>query len=293
MAIKKLIPTDLLFVIIIALLADIFVMLPSLHINVLKIIIGLPILLFLPGYTLISALFPGKYDLDTIERLSLSLGLSIAIVPLVGLVLNYTSWGIRLIPVMASLVIFIVIMAMIAAYRRQDSGEYAYTVEFAGIYRSARSLIKVKHESRLDLIITVALVFSILLSTVVFVYALVSPEQGEKFTEFYILGPQGTADNYNTQLVRGESMDVTLGIINREYVPATYSVVVKLGNETIDTQDRLQQITLEPNEKWEQNISFTPDITGENKLQFLLYKDNNNTGAYRDLHLWVNIRDNI
>jgi len=37
-----------------------------------------------------AALFPGKDDLDGIERIALSFGLSIAVVPLMGLALNYT-----------------------------------------------------------------------------------------------------------------------------------------------------------------------------------------------------------
>jgi uncharacterized membrane protein len=61
-----------------------------------RVVLGLPFVLFFPGYALICLLFPRKGDLDGVERIALSLGLSIAIVPLIGLALNYTSWGIRL-----------------------------------------------------------------------------------------------------------------------------------------------------------------------------------------------------
>jgi len=57
--------------------------------NVLRIILGLPFMLFFPGYTLIAALFPKRNALDSIERVALSFGLSIAVVSLVGLILNY------------------------------------------------------------------------------------------------------------------------------------------------------------------------------------------------------------
>jgi len=40
----------------------------------LRIILGLPFLLFFPGYTLVLALFPRKEGLGGIERLALSLG---------------------------------------------------------------------------------------------------------------------------------------------------------------------------------------------------------------------------
>src|SRR3972149_42796 len=68
-----------------------------------RIILGLPFVLFFPGYALMAALFPRKDDIDPIERVALSLGLSIAVVPLIGLALNYSPWGIRLDPILASL----------------------------------------------------------------------------------------------------------------------------------------------------------------------------------------------
>ncbi|UCE73895.1 MAG: DUF1616 domain-containing protein, partial [Methanomassiliicoccales archaeon] len=58
--------------------------------NLLRIIFGIPFLLFLPGYSLISALWTRNSDLEGLERIALSLGLSIAIVALTGLGLNYT-----------------------------------------------------------------------------------------------------------------------------------------------------------------------------------------------------------
>jgi uncharacterized membrane protein len=67
----------------------------------LRVALGTPFVLFFPGYTLISALFPKKKDLNSIERVALSLGLSLAVVPLIGLGLNYIPFGIRLQPVLA------------------------------------------------------------------------------------------------------------------------------------------------------------------------------------------------
>lgn len=71
-------------------------------------ILGSIFLLFIPGFVLVEALFPKGSELDGIERLALSIGLSLALVPLVGLVLNYTPWGIRLMPMVGSLVAFTV-----------------------------------------------------------------------------------------------------------------------------------------------------------------------------------------
>ena len=76
--------------------------------------------LFVPGYTLIAALFPKIGDLEGIERIALSFGLSIAVVPLMGLALNYTPWGIRLVPVVISVVTFTIAMAAAAYWRRMN-----------------------------------------------------------------------------------------------------------------------------------------------------------------------------
>lgn len=52
-----------------------------------RIIVGLPMVLFIPGYALTKALFPGK-ELDWVEQLTLGFALSIASVPLLILYMN-------------------------------------------------------------------------------------------------------------------------------------------------------------------------------------------------------------
>ena len=84
-----------------------------------RIIFGLCLVLFFPGYTILSALFPRKNDLGGIERVALSFGLSIAIVPLIGLILNYTPWGIRLYPILISVTIFILARSAVAWQRQR------------------------------------------------------------------------------------------------------------------------------------------------------------------------------
>ncbi|MDD1760072.1 MAG: DUF1616 domain-containing protein, partial [Methanothrix sp.] len=108
-----------------------FTLTPLGGISPVRIPLGLLMVLFLPGYTLIAALFPQKKDLDGIERLALSFGLSIAVVPLIGLGLNYTPWGIRLTPVVISLALFTLAMTAIARWRRQSLlEEERFSVEF-------------------------------------------------------------------------------------------------------------------------------------------------------------------
>ena len=84
-----------------------------------RVLLGLLLVLFLPGYSLIAALFPRRDDPDGIKRIALSFGLSIAVVPLLGLALNYTSYGIRLVPILIVLSVFTVLLALAAGVRRQ------------------------------------------------------------------------------------------------------------------------------------------------------------------------------
>jgi len=93
-----------------------------------RYVLGSLSFLFLPGYSLIKALFPtkvpiptGKKELDNIERLALSLGMSIALVPLTGLLLNYTPWGIRTTPVTLSLLALTTTLATAALIREHQA----------------------------------------------------------------------------------------------------------------------------------------------------------------------------
>ena len=104
---------DLIAVFIWLFFSILFIYVPFLNETPVRVLLSLPIILFIPGYILIAALFPQKNELDLIERITLSFGLSIAVVPLIGLGLNYTPWGIRLDPIVTSLSIFIFIMGVV------------------------------------------------------------------------------------------------------------------------------------------------------------------------------------
>jgi uncharacterized membrane protein len=118
-------PTDLALVIFLTIMCIPFVLIPPLNESPVRIILGLSLVLFLPSYALIATLFPRKDDLDGIERIALSFGLSIAISPLLGLALNYTLFGIRLTPVLIVLMVFTIALAIggRVCKKKQDSGQ--------------------------------------------------------------------------------------------------------------------------------------------------------------------------
>ena len=102
----------------------------------LRNVLGIIFILWLPGYALIKALFPqnlpsaktlthspdtSEKELDTIERIALSIGMSMALVPIVGLLLNYTPWGITLTPIVLSLLALTTVFATAAILREHQT----------------------------------------------------------------------------------------------------------------------------------------------------------------------------
>jgi hypothetical protein len=97
-----------------------------------RYVLGTIFVLWLPGYTFIKTLFPAELpiklsiktsneNLDTIERIALSIGMSLALVPIAGLLLNYTPWGIRQTPIVLSLLTLTVIFATAGILREHQA----------------------------------------------------------------------------------------------------------------------------------------------------------------------------
>jgi uncharacterized membrane protein len=107
------------------------VFMPYLNETLFRSIIGLIFVIVVPGYSLVAALFPRKDDISGIERAALSLALSIVIVPLVGVILSFTPWGIRVEPIVGTLVLLASACLLIALYRRKTiSPDKRFSVRF-------------------------------------------------------------------------------------------------------------------------------------------------------------------
>ena len=278
---KSLVQNELLLINILALLLIvIIVVFPS---NVLRIILGLPFMLFFPGYALMVALFPKRRALGGIERVALSCGLSIAVTMLIGLIFNYTPWGISLYPILLSLTFFILASSAIAHYRRHRiSTEERFTVSLQiGLPRWAGL-------SNMDKALSIILVVSVFFAILVLGYVAAAPKEGEHFTEFYVLGLEGEAKNYPGELVMGEEATVTLGIVNREGEETSYRIEV-----TIDgvKNGEVGPLMLADEDKWEEKVSFVSQLAGDNqKVEFLLYK-NEESEPYSTLHFFIDVKD--
>jgi uncharacterized membrane protein len=251
--------------------------------GVFRVILGLPFLLFFPGYSLLLALFPRRERIGTFERMALSFGMSVVIVPLIGLLLNYTSWGIRLEPILFSVAFFTLVMSIIGGIKSARLAEserfsVAFDLKLPGRGGSVR-----------DRVLTIILIIAISGTLGTLGYVLAMPKSGEHFTEFYVLGESGKAADYPHDLIVGETASVTVGIINREQATTSYRVEVRLGGEVIG---RAGPVVLENDESWEEEVSFTPSVPGANqKVEFLLYKDGAIEPSAESLHLWINVTE--
>ncbi len=285
---------------------------PMLNESFLQALFGLAMVLFIPGYALIAALFPAKEDLDGIERVALSFGLSIAVSPLIGLALNYTPWGIRLDPILASLALFTLAMIGIAWYRRLLLPPAdRFVVPAREMLEAARLELFNPGDSRLDRALSVVLVISIVAALATLAYVIAVPKEGEHFTEFYILGPGGKAADYPTDFPAGSTQSLIVGVGNHEYREVAYTVEIFALNQTFDPVTNTSTVhavepldrfvvTVPHNETREMTWEFSIPSVDYNRVEFLLFNEtvpdpaitgeNRIAASYRDLHLWVRVR---
>ncbi|MGA1872187.1 MAG: DUF1616 domain-containing protein [Thermoplasmatota archaeon] len=327
--------------------------------DVVRIVLGLPFILFFPGYVLISALYPerkryfdregnevpppseeeeegehssreeeeskGKRDggrafsrgegtskedhdissrwpkgkgLDGLERVALSLSLSIAITPLIGLLLNYTyDWapdtlGIRLIPILLSQFVFILLVGAIAIYKRsrvppEDRFAIIMDLTIPGDYTTT------------DKILTLGIAVMMIMSVGMLVYIIVVPREGESFTEFYILGPNHKAEGYPRNVIIGEKSFLYIGIGNHEHQRMNYTLVMTVDpsaeSRAVDSLDNAtisryvqpsMSVDVEEGSTREVQCNFSILDAGSYKLRFLLLREDE---EYRDLHIWVRV----
>ncbi|ELZ96972.1 hypothetical protein C440_04323 [Haloferax mucosum ATCC BAA-1512] len=313
-------PADLAAVFATVALTAIVALTPGLNETVLRDAIGLPFLLFVPGYTLVAALFPERgpttdspddqRGIDGIERATLSFGTSIATVPLFGLVLNFTPWGLRLVPILVAIGGFTAVTAVVALIRRRALPEpERFAIPYEAWFETVRAELFAP-DSKTDAVLNVVLVLSLVLATASVGYAVAGPKDGESFSELYLLTADGeddlVADDYPETLVRGESAPLVVGVGNQEHRPVNYTVVVLLqrvetenNSTTVLESDQLETFSprLEHNETWHRDHRIQPTMTGENlRLTYLLYRGQPPTSpsvenAYREVYLWLTVRE--
>jgi len=248
-----------------------------------RLVLGLIFILFSPGYTLLSALFPKREDLATVQRLALSFGLSIALMPPIGFILHFTPWGINLVSILASVGLLTILTSGIACFRKREPLS-RWLIE---LKRAPLSLFYLwKQQTLREKILAGLLVVVIIGAFGTLGYLLEKPQIKAKPSDFYIFGPQGKAANYPGVLAPGEEAGVVVGIVNHRDKRVTYYVAITIDGETVK---ELGPITLESEETWEEKVNFAATREGERQeATFLLYEGSREETRQR-LHLWIDV----
>jgi uncharacterized membrane protein len=272
--VNELLPIVLLVVI----LPPVIVISPS---SLLRIILGLPLVLFLPGYTLMAALYVRKDRLRGLDRLALSLAASVAIVPLIGLVLNYLPVRISLTSFFLSIALFIFVASAVAWIRRgRLAAEERFTIRLG--WRRPR-LSGSPPDKALKVVMGLAAVAAV----VSLVYVIVTPKTQDNFTEFYISGLEDKSV-YPAELTAGEEQKVMVTIVNRERRTLDYLVEVSVDGVQ---EERTGPLTLADGQKYAAEMGFTPEAIGAGQeVSFTLYLNGETEPYLEPLRLWVDVK---
>ncbi len=224
-------------------------------------ILTLPLVLVLPGYALTSALFPNR-SLGVPERLVFSLGLSLTIVILGGLALNWTPFGLRASSWAVLLAGITLGASAVALLRRRGQ-----SVSVPGWLRVGNVGLTFRWGLLLGLaaaIVCGAVAVSIIGA---------ERQSYAGFTELWIL-PAGGANPENV---------VRLGVNNMESTAMEYRLDVNVDGKVVK---EWPSIDLEPHEKWEAPLVLPP--TGSvARVEVDLYRANAPTTIYRHVVLWL------
>ena len=279
-------------------------------------------LLFLPGYALTLAAFPGsrteqneaetplnrRYfesamsSLDPFERIALAVGFGVCLMPVYGYVVEvagaaYDPWTtIVLVSVVTTL------FTLLGAVRLWMSPtDIDAPSPFAHLAETVVDEVSAPTSGKRALNVAVAVV--LVLATANLAAAIVSPAESPEYTTAVLLteNDEGelVADGYPDQLQAGETADLVLRVENHESRAVDYEVVVQIqrvsddGTVTeVSVRDRFEQ-TVEPGSAWERDHRVASDMSGARlRVAYLVYKGESPAeptinNSYRNLTLWV------
>jgi uncharacterized membrane protein len=255
-----------------------------------RLILGFVYIFFAPGYCLVAALFPRADDLDGIERLGLTIGLSIAHISLLALLLDALPWGIRLWPIAFGECGVIALFSAIALWRRAHiptAEVYAPTPRWRP-RRWWRSFAAAERRIY-TLLAATALVVGVFAAWIFLV-----PANDQFMTEFYMLGRDGLAERYPYQVSEGEELALTFGIVNRERDERSYRVEVwvldSVQSNAAELVATAGPFRLQPGEKYQAPIAWRMPTAGTDQKVELRLFSNDDPNPYRQLQLWLDVR---
>jgi len=202
-----------------------------------KAIIILPLILFIPGYLVLMFLFPVANDLSGMERLVISVVFSVSLVPILVFSLNFTTQGIVLDSVLTALSLMILLFAMLVVIRRlliPEEDQFSL-IRWGMMSTGAVPSVARDRRERRCLIL---LAGTVLLFVIITALMIGIPREGEHYTEFYLLGADQTMTNLSypdsTMALSNGSYSVWIVVKNHEFRTIPYTIEVMEVNSTVD-----------------------------------------------------------
>jgi len=249
-----------------------------------RVVLGLLVTLFFPGYALQGILFPKIYELESYERYGIAFALSIAMIPPIAMLLDRSPLDLSPVPVVLTESLLVIVLCLVAIYRRSTLSEHrrARIVIGTSLFRWLRQT------SGLNRFISAILIVSATVAIVAALATIFVPGPSNYFTEFYLLSNEGLTENYPQRGTVGEPLEVIVGVHNLERARVEYRVEA-YDQPTDELLGNTPSFLLEPEEDLELRVRFVPVQPGENRrIEFRLFKDEDTT-PYRVIHLWIDI----
>lgn len=136
-----------------------------------------------------------------------------------------------------------------------------------------------------DKTISVIILILIIFGIIGVFYIWLNPHEVDNYTEFYLLGQNGKAGDYPTNLTIGQKANLTMGIVNHEHSTANYQIKIVQDSKIL----KIENVTLKNDEKQEIPFEFIKDSPGQYKIEFNLYKLPDTKNIYRSTFLLVNV----
>lgn len=246
-----------------------------------RVALGLVFALAVPGYFIQAAAFPRIGQIDALERAMLSLVLSIAAIPPLALLLEWTP-GLRVdLPGIVTALGVACALLIAVAWRQRARVPQSERCTLALPYRLP-GLGAARRLSPVNGLLLVVMLAAATVALIAMGVLLLGSGPGQDFTEFYVLNPDGLAENLPRTVRAGDSAALRVGMINSEGAPATYRVTVTAGDTTLES---LPPVTLNDGEM--RIMPVTLDLAlpvGEQDVLVTLYRDGS-PQPYRQLHL--------
>jgi len=242
----------------------------------------LPLLLVVPGYAVVAALFPGAHGTPTgrvvdptlIERLGLAVGLSIAIVPAVGMVVDAV-WSLTLVPVLDGVAAVTIAAGVVALVRRTHlpvSERFRATAALQSV------LVGARERPKTQLFLLAAVLLSVVAIGASGVVA--TTDDGQGVTEFYLTteGPDGEQVLATNETIGNESVH-GLVVHNPDAPRSSYTVVARTGVITasgVSDRQTLGQTTVTAGPDGTARTTYDLDLERDERplvLTYLLYEN--------------------